>query len=193
MSYLNFERPYGVRLASAAKYDPVTESWGTPVVVANIQTVEFTPEMVNTQGNVYGATEAMISYMRALDVTIAMLGIDAEADEVVSGRTSTSSDPIKRRRKTEARKQLPYVGWWFALDADNGLDLHVGVPYMRLNTYPPLAVDGDGNIVAPNVGAKAGRLRLSDKTSLYPVYDEKLYDAETALPTDFNTAFEVLA
>jgi hypothetical protein len=192
MALLEHYRPYGIRAAKVAAWDASAETWGTPVVVRNLQSITIKPVMDNDKMRIYGADEHALAIIVAEELEMEFGGIDSEADEIMTGRTATDSGSgasETRRRKTEGGEDLPYFGMAVQIAVDGGGDIHVYFPRVKLKSLLGIEMAKENKFAIPKVTADVLRLRLDDGTTMYPVRDEVEHKVATALTSDFNTAF----
>ncbi|RMH11464.1 MAG: hypothetical protein D6698_16320 [Gammaproteobacteria bacterium] len=193
MTVLEFRKPYGIAAARVAKWNPSTETWGTSVAIPNLQGIAISPVHETDEKNTYGAREHLLSVLVSIEVTLDFVGKDSLSAQVMTGITPESLDSgATRKTRHVGGVNLPYFGLICQIRADDGGDLHLMIPYAKLDSLIGLQMDAENKFVVPNVTAKAARLRLSDN-SLYPIWDELEHETLTDIETDFNTAFAPLS
>jgi hypothetical protein len=188
---INWRTMYRVIAASVAQWDPDAETWNTPVEVPNLQGISLTPMTDTDEKRVYGAHEKFLSVITGLECTLNFVGRDDAAFVEMTGYGSTESGSGSgetRRTRYAGGTNLAYFGLILALEADDGGDVHIMLPYGKLSSIAGLEMSDENQFVVPNITARFGRLRLADGT-LHDVMTELEHAVVTDVPSDFNTAF----
>ena len=181
-------RPYSVRAFSVATYNPITEVWGTPSAVINLQTISYGPEHDTDMMKILGANEAGLSILTHTSDQATFGGIDWPTMAIMAGMLDASSGAAVHINDLIGGGQgLPYFGGIAALPLEGGGDFHVYTPFYQLETYPPLELE-QNKFALPQISMNGLRLRQADN-SVYAVQRWKVYNTVTAIPADFNVAF----
>lgn len=191
MTLLDFYRPYLINAAKVASWDPVAETWGTPVAVPNLQSFTKKPVTDNDLMKIYGVNEHALSVLAGEELEVEIGGLSSASDAIMTGRQATSSgsgDSETRKRRNQGGGNLPYFGWALQILTDGGGDIHLFYPRLKLRSLFPIEMAKDSKFVVPKVTIDVLRLRLEDGT-LYPISDEVEHKVATSLTSDFNTAF----
>lgn len=191
MGLLEHRRYYQVSAAAFAAWQTATETWDTPVAADHLQSITISPVLDTDTLKVYGAEEHGLAVVAAYDVALEFGGVTSAIDAILTGRAVTVSgtgSSQTRRRQSLGGDPLPYFGLALQVLADGG-DLHLYLPRVQVRSLVGLALAADSQFARPTVTARAYRLRRVDGT-LYPVLDELEHATPTALPANFNTAFE---
>lgn len=195
MAILDWRVNYRAIAAKAAGWDASAETWNTPVAMPNLGAISLTPIMENDERNVYGARERFLSVLVGVEVSLEFTGKDEPSAAEMTGFTSTTTgsgaSEVRKTRFTGGTN-LPYFGLAVQIEADDGGDVHLYIPYLKLDSLLAMEMQSENKFVIPTVTAKAGRLRLANG-NLYPVYDEIEHPSLTTLTSDFNTDFLVLS
>lgn len=179
--------PYSVRAMSVATWSFTTETYGTPVSVANLQMTGLDPQHDTDLLKILGAHERGLSVQTDLTLNMSFGGLHWASLAVMTGLTDASSGDIKHRLSFNGGLNLGYFGAVLALPLDDGGDMHIYLPLCQLTKNLPLDFE-QNQFSRPEVEIKAMRLRLADD-STYPIWDVLVYDDVEALPTDFSVAF----
>jgi len=188
---LDFRKWYRAHGAVVGQYSPATEMWNTGVAVPNLQGIQIAPMMENDEKNSYGSREHLLSVFVGLEVTLDFVGTHDPSVTEMTGFSSTSSGSgasETRRRRKQGGQNLPYFGLIVGIEAEDEGDVHLIIPYVKLDSLLGLEVAAENQFVVPNVTAKAARLRLADNT-LLDLYNELEHATLTAPATDLDTAF----
>lgn len=180
--------PYLCRAMSVASWNSTAETYGTPASVSNLQGVSIDPQHDNDELKILGAIEETLSVLTSMDLSVSFGGVDWPTMAIMSGTDDESSGGATHRNNDAGGTNMPYFGAWFAFPLSGGREAHVGLPKCQLQSRIPLDVSEQNQFAIPEIDVKAMRLRLADGTT-YDVRFWQEYDAETALPTDFGTAF----
>jgi hypothetical protein len=188
---MSLRLPYSVNKVAVATWNPITEQWGTPQSVQNIQTISFVPEHDTDELKILGAVEELLSVLVSAMVTFQFGGIDWTALTIMGGMDDASSGGDTHINAYEAGGEgMPYFGLAYSIPLKGGAEMHMYVPKCQLTKNIPLEFDMN-KFATPSIDAKAVRLRLADNT-LYQVGKTREKSTATALPTNFNTAFASL-
>lgn len=191
MAILSWGKWYRVSEARVAAWDPDAETWNTGVAVPNLQGVSLTPMMENDEKNVFGAREAFLSVLVGVEASLSFVGKDDASMTEMTGIDSTSSgsgSSETRRTRHAGGADLGMFGLIVAIAKQGGGDMHVLLPYGKLDSLAALEMTEENQFAVPNITAKFGRLRKAAGT-LYDVYNELEHATATAVPTDFTTTF----
>lgn len=181
-------KPYSVRAMSVATWNPLTEQWGTPVSVTNLQTINLGPEHDTDLLKILGANEDALSVLTHLTLQATFGGIDWATMAIMAGMSDASSGGAVHINDYEGGGEgLPFFGGVLALPLQGSGDFHIYVPKCQLSTYPPLDIE-QNKFALPQIDITALRLRLADNT-VYKIARHKVYNSVTTLPANFNTAF----
>jgi len=183
--------PYSVRAASVAAFNRTTESYGTPVATTNIQSASFDPEHDTDSIRELGRRTRMLSVPMGATMTLTFAGFDWDSLAIMTGISSTDSgsgaSAERDNKLVGGGSGLPYFGLILAMPADEGQEVHLHLPWVKLEKAPPL--DPEQNQFAiPEIDAMIGVLVLNDGTA-FEIVNYKVYGQETTIPTDFDTAF----
>jgi len=181
---------YKVIEARVATWLPATETWDTSVAIPNLSGIKFDPEMDNDELYVFGAKEHLLSVPVGMKVTMSFGGVDNTSANAMTGMSSTESgsgDDETRKTRWSGGDNLPYFGLIVAVEANDGLDAHLMLPRLKLDSLMALDLAKGNKFVIPNVTAKAARLRLAAGT-LYPVMDLLEHAVVNTVETDFAVA-----
>lgn len=184
-------RPFSVRAFSVAAYNPLTETWGTPQAVINLDTIQFDPQHDTDLLKILGANEASLAVLTHTMMKATFGGVDWATMAIMAGMDDDSSGGASNINDLIGGGQgLPYFGSVAAMPLEGGGDFHVYTPFAQLQKYPPLAFE-QNKFARPQIDIVGLRLRLADN-SLYMVQRWKVYPSTTTLPANFNTAFAEL-
>lgn len=183
--------PYSIRAASVASFNRTTESYGTPVSAQNLQSAAFESENDTDSVKELGRTTRMLSIPIGGSIALTTAGFDWSSLAVMTGMSNTSSGSGTGEERTNevdgGGSGLPYFGMILAMPADEGQEMHLYLPWCKLEQVPP--VDPQQNQFAvPEINAMIGTLVLADGTD-FPIVTYKVYAEETTIPTDFDAAF----
>lgn len=183
--------PYSVRAASVAAFNRATETYGTPVAATNIQSATFDPEHDTDSVKERGRRTRMLSVLIGGTLSLSFAGFDWASLAIMTGATSTPSGSgtaaIRDNKLTSGGAGLPYFGLILAMPADEDTEIHLMIPWVKLEKMPPMNPE-QNQFSLPEVDAMIGTLVLNDGTEL-EVANYKVYGQETTVPVDFNTAF----
>jgi hypothetical protein len=178
------DTPYLCRAMAVALWDPVAETYGTPKSVFNVGGVNIDPIHDTDEQKVLGAIEETLSVLTSMDWSIMFGGINWDIIALMTGQSGNYYDD-------EGGEDMPYFGAALAFPVKGGKDMHVYLFKNQLQKRVPLDVSEQNQFIVPEIEVKAMRLRLTDGTT-FPI--RRLvppYATQTALPTDFNTAFGI--
>lgn len=195
MSLLDFNKWYAVNGARVATWLPGTETWDTSVAIPNLQGIMIKPVYDTDLAKIYGAGEHALAVFVDLDITMNFVGKDDPSVVAMTGRSSTSSgsgDSEQRTTLYTGGEDLSYFGLIAQILGQEGADLHLFAPRVKLQDDFGIEFDADSKFGKSDISAKGLRLRLADNT-LYPVLKAIEHATVTTIETDFATAFTALS
>lgn len=182
--------PYSVRAMKVAVWNFGTEQYGTPVSVQNIQSCKADSETDTDVLKVRGRNIRGLAVPVGDKITLGFGGLHWPSLSIINGRTDESSgSTLLHRHHGKGGINLPYWGTILAFPLEDGGDFHLYYPLCQLTKRIPLSVE-QNKFVLPEIEANVLNLELADGTE-FDMYDYRVYNAETALPSDFNTAFGI--
>lgn len=185
---------YSVTAARVAGWIATTQLYNTSVAIPNLISVSLDPNMVTDLRKAYGKTRGMISIMEDVEVGMNFTGIDFPSAAEMTGRTVTYSG-TSGTRWTDGQaggSGLRYFGFTCSIPADDGSEMHLLLPYLKLeDDIFGLTMEAN-KFATKEATARGMTLQLNTGVQLVP-YRWFHRDAALALETDFNTWKTLLA
>ena len=160
-------------------------TYGTAVQDSHGRILTITPNMTTAKVKAYGKTAAVAAIVEDANVALEGGGYSWDVLAVVAGATVTESGVTPAQEKSApiaAGSNLSYWGVVGKALGDDGGDIHVGCPKVKLTKMPETKMDGDGNAFV--TGNMEG-LAIADDSGyvIYPLAHE------TAGAIDFTEIF----
>lgn len=195
MALIQWNRVYRVASMRVASYDESTGQWGGSVQVIGVNGFSITPNHDTDTANVNGAVGAMLSVLTSLGVALDTVGIDVPSYTIMTSadtRTSGSGANEAREIDFEGGKDLAPFGAIVQLTTQGGGDLHIKLPWGKLDNIPELSTTAENSFAVPSTPITFGQL-IDPATGDYYLVGQLVQYAECKpIETDFNVAFAPL-
>lgn len=134
---------YTPKRAWVAPYTYADGTYGTPVLVTELQTFNFNPVIDNDSRKAGGITKATLAVATHLDTTLSISTLDIDALAVMAGIGSSSSGSTPNRVRDAGLDGggagFPYHGVMVEYVAEGGASTVIGVPRNMLTAYPGIS------------------------------------------------------
>lgn len=166
-------------------------AYGTPVSLAEGQTLEFEPQADTDEKKSYGLVTRLLTVFTHVNVTIGIGLIQANAWWVMVGvsvsETGASGDKVQSLGVDGGGAGLPYFGVVGNFASDDAGDVVIGIPRVKLDAPPSLASE-QNQFILPESSAK-GIANLSSANPKRILWIDQNQQAKTI--TDFNSFFGI--
>jgi hypothetical protein len=172
-----------------ARWDGAT--YGTPISLAEGQTLEFEPQADTDEKKSYGRMTRLLSVFTHVNITIGVGLIQANAWWVMVGleqaETGDSGDKIQSLGVDAGGAGLPYFGVVGNFASDDAGDVVIGIPRVKLDAPPSLSSE-QNQFILPESSAKGIVNLLSTKPNRLLWIDQ---NQQAKVISNFNTFFKV--
>lgn len=180
------ELAYTLKSLIVASYNPVTDTYGTPEVVADGQLIVGEPESDTDKLRGYGVYTAGLSVAIGAKVSFKAGGIDFSALQIITGITNSvsgaSGSQIRRAKFTAGGNGLPYFGVIGVGAIDGGGVAVIGFPKVMLDMYPKYELNGETNKF--NIWETAGYAFTPQGSTFFYVLEQHETSATWEAPAD---------
>jgi len=172
-----------------ARWDGTT--YGTPVSLAEGQTLEFEPQADTDQKKSYGLITRLLSVFTSVNITIGVGLIQANAWWVMIrlavSETGDSGDKIQSLGVDGGGAGLPYFGVVGNFASDDAGDVAIGIPRVKLDAPPSLASE-QNQFILPESSAVgiANTISATPKRILFIDQNQ-----QAKVISNFNTFFKI--
>ena len=174
-----------------AAYNPTANTYGTPEMIADGQMLGVEPEADNDKLRGYGQNRRGLSVVIGAKVSFKAGGIDFSAlslmCNVVNTTTGASGSQVRRTPMVGGGNGLPYFGAIGVGAVDGGGVAVIGVPMIKLDTYPKYELNGETNKFI--LWETAGYAFIPSGLT-YPYVLEEHETAATWVPPTTGSAFK---
>lgn len=179
------DKPFSIKEITVAALNS-DGTYGTAVSVPQARKLTVTPNIVTSKLiGTRSKTAAVASVLQDATVEIDGGGYTWDALAVMIGTAVTETGVTPNQTKQQnwaAATNMPYFGLIGVLDDDDGGDMHIGFPKVKLTSLPAIEAAGDEEAFITNV-MEGVAIADDDGYVMYPVAHE------TAEAANFTTIF----